>query len=168
MSAARSEIVIDPDPAVAKRADTAWVQARLIDLLPHLPRPVARLDIRLVDDAAMIRLHEEHLDDATTTDVLTFDLSDEAEGDAIEASLVLCVDEAARHADERGHTIERELLLYALHGLLHCAGHDDHDTASHARMHAEEDRLLTLIGVGPTFRDDESDDDTTTRREVSS
>lgn len=151
LSAARAEIVIDPDPAVAPRADIDWLHARLMELLPHLPRPVARLDIRLVDDAAMVRLHEEHLDDPTTTDVLTFDLSEDAEGEAIEASIVLCVDEAARQAAERGHTVERELLLYALHGLLHCAGHDDHDPAAHARMHAEEDRLLMLIGVGATF-----------------
>ena len=45
-----------------------------------------------------------------------------------------------------------QLLLYILHGLLHCAGFDDHDPAEHDRMHTEEDRILTAIGVGPVFR----------------
>lgn len=144
------DVGITIDPAVSLRVDVGWIETRLIELAAHLPRPLARLEVRLVDDAEMIRQHARHLDDPTTTDVLTFELSDEADG-PIDAALILCVDEAARQSAERGHTVERELLLYVLHGLLHCAGHDDHDDEPCRRMHAEEDRLLTLIGVGPTF-----------------
>ncbi len=56
-----------------------------------------------------------------------------------------------RQARQRGHSVERELLLYAVHGLLHCAGFDDHGTAAFDRMHAEEDRILRAIGIGPIF-----------------
>jgi probable rRNA maturation factor len=61
------------------------------------------------------------------------------------------VDEAGRQSAVRGHTVEQELLLYVVHGVLHCLGHDDHDPDAAARMHAEEDRVLAAVGVGVTY-----------------
>ena len=52
------------------------------------------------------------------------------------------------------------MLLYAVHGLLHCAGFDDHETAAFDRMHAEEDRILRAIGVGPIFAGGEANEAT--------
>ena len=65
---------------------------------------------------------------------------------------MLCLDEAARRSRDLEHPVEHELLLYAIHGVLHVLGHDDHDPAAFERMHAEEDRILEAIGVGPVFR----------------
>jgi ssRNA-specific RNase YbeY (16S rRNA maturation enzyme) len=48
-------------------------------------------------------------------------------------------------------SIEREVLLYALHGILHCAGFDDRTPQDFEAMHAEEDRILLAIDVGATF-----------------
>ncbi|MEQ9097477.1 MAG: rRNA maturation RNase YbeY [Phycisphaerales bacterium] len=112
------------------------------------------LRIRVVDDDEMARAHERHMGDPTTTDVMTFDLAEGAaeRGAPVDADLLVCLDEAARNARERGHAVERELLLYIVHGMLHCLGHDDHDESSYQRMHALEDELLEAIGVGATFR----------------
>ena len=115
-----------------------------------LPRPVARVHLEIVGDAEMDRLHRLHSGIPGTTDVLTFPAH--AEGEPIDVDIVACADEAARRAAEFGHGIDRELLLYAVHGLLHCCGHDDHEPAAHERMHAEEDRILGALGVGATFR----------------
>ena len=65
--------------------------------------------------------------------------------------MAVCVDEARRRAADLGHEFRRELLLYSLHGMLHAAGFDDRTPEDHARMHAEEDRLLGLIGIAATF-----------------
>jgi probable rRNA maturation factor len=105
---------------------------------------LSRLTVRLVVDAEMSRLHARHMNDPTTTDVLTF-------VDGAEADVAVCVDEARRRSAEMGHDLRRELLLYALHGLLHAVGFDDRTPADFERMHAEEDRLLAAIGVGATF-----------------
>jgi rRNA maturation RNase YbeY len=105
--------------------------------------------ITLVDDAAMTALHARSMQLPTTTDVLTFDLS---EGEALDLDTVLCVDEARRRAAELGHDLSHELLLYAVHSLLHVRGFDDIKAAEARRMHREEDRLLSLVGVGPVFR----------------
>lgn len=107
--------------------------------------------IRLLDDAAMIDAHTRYSNDPTTTDVLTFDLSDGSGARVLDVDLLLCVDEARRQAAARGHGLEQELALYALHGMLHCVGYDDHDEARFEAMHAEEDRILEAIGIGRTF-----------------
>jgi probable rRNA maturation factor len=111
--------------------------------------------IRILNDAEMSGAHERFCQVSGTTDVLTFDLRSQAEcastPAAMDVDILVCIDEARRAAATRGHTPEQELLLYALHGLLHCLGHDDHDDAAYARMHALEDQVLAAIGVGPVF-----------------
>jgi probable rRNA maturation factor len=98
----------------------------------------------------MDALHRRHTGVAGTTDVLTFDLREMGLG-PLDVDIVVCLDEADRQAASRGHAVERELLLYVVHGLMHCLGHDDHEEAACARMHAAEDAVLTAIGVGPVY-----------------
>jgi probable rRNA maturation factor len=144
------------------------------ELLSYLHRALAALGaegevrVRLVGDREMGAAHERFSGIPGTTDVLTFDMRGDdddlvgagddalaggtpASGGALDVDIWACVDEARRHADAMGHALGRELLLYCLHGVLHCRGYDDHDPGEHARMHAEEDRILELIGVGRTF-----------------
>lgn len=148
--------LIDPDGRVS-RAGREWLAEKVgaalkvLDVAPADPvggTPGPSLSVRLVGDVEMSAAHERYKGLAGTTDVLTFDLSD---GEGLDADLLVCVDEARRQARARGHEEERELLLYVIHGVLHCLGHDDGDEVAAARMHAEEDRVLTAIGVGVTF-----------------
>lgn len=111
--------------------------------------------ISFVDDEAMMELHQRSMGLATTTDVLTFDLSDAAEVPAerstIELDTVICIDEAARRAAELGHPLLHEVLLYGVHSLLHVLGHDDTTPAKSKAMHRREDEILTALGIGPVF-----------------
>ncbi|HRJ51015.1 MAG TPA: rRNA maturation RNase YbeY, partial [Phycisphaerales bacterium] len=106
------------------------------------------LRVRIVGDDEMAAAHQEFLDDPTTTDVLTFDMSDEQ---GLDADLMACLDEAERRSRELGHQRREELLLYIVHGVLHCAGFDDHEEHARRRMHHREDEVLRMIGVGPVF-----------------
>jgi probable rRNA maturation factor len=128
--------------------DLGWLRAMAGRVLLDLAVP-GEVRVKLVDDREMAAAHEEFLDTPGTTDVLTFDLSGDAS--LLDTDILVCVDEAARRGAEHGHEARRELLLYIVHGVLHCLGHDDHDEEGFARMHAAEDELLTRLGVGPTF-----------------
>jgi probable rRNA maturation factor len=112
-----------------------------------------RLTLAIVDDAQMTDLHERYRNEAGTTDVLTFDLREDSTqpNEPIEGDIVICLDEAARQANQRGHDARLEALLYAVHGLMHLLGEDDHDEAGYQKMHRREDELLTLAGLGPVF-----------------
>ncbi|NBX24963.1 MAG: rRNA maturation RNase YbeY [Planctomycetes bacterium] len=125
-------------------SDESWLRQGMDRLLPMAAPRVSRFTLRLVDDAEMALLHKRHMNDPTTTDVLTF-------VDGHEVDVAVCVDEARRRSAELGHEVRRELLLYALHGMLHAAGMDDRTPDDFARMHAEEDRLLVAAGLQPTF-----------------
>lgn len=109
--------------------------------------------IRLVRDEEMAALHERHSGITGTTDVLTFDLREDPSDAAspLDVDLVLCVDEAGRQAASRSIPIEHELTLYAIHGILHVLGHDDHDDDASRTMHAREDQILSAAGLGAVF-----------------
>ena len=54
---------------------------------------------------------------------------------------------------DRGHTVSDEVALYAIHGILHLLGYDDHDDADARRMHDRENEILTRIGIGAVYGD---------------
>ncbi|HRQ73670.1 MAG TPA: rRNA maturation RNase YbeY [Phycisphaerales bacterium] len=127
----------------------AWLIDRACEALAPLGL-AGEVRVRVVDDAEMATAHARWAGVEGTTDVLTFDLRDDP-ADPLDTDVLACLDEAERQAVERGHAPERELLLYLVHAVLHCCGHDDHDEADAARMHALEDDLLERAGVGATF-----------------
>ena len=133
----------------ARAAPVVWLRDRLREAVALVDRPVSRVAVAITDDSGIAALHERHMDEPGPTDVLTFQT--EGPGGTVEADIAVNADEAARRAAELGHDPARELLLYALHGVLHCVGHDDHDAGAYAAMHREEDRILEAIGIGATF-----------------
>jgi len=132
--------VIEVVGAAASASDREWLAERLAAAVALTAAPVAELRVRVVDDADMIRLHERSLGLATTTDVLTW-------SSGREIDVAICADEAVRRAGEFGHPVRDELLLYAVHGLLHGLGHDDATPEAFERMHAEESRILAALGA---------------------
>ena len=99
----------------------------------------------------MAQLHEQFMGVRGPTDVLTFPLEKDEAGNVVAGEVVVCVPEARRQARARGVAVERELLLYALHGMLHLCGYDDRTARAFRTMHRTEDRILTQLGVGPVF-----------------
>ena len=129
-------------------AALAWLHDAILQAMVAMRRS-GQLSVKIVGDDEMARAHETHKGCPGTTDVLTFDLS---AGEApLDADLLVCADEARRQALARGHAIEQEVLLYVVHGVLHCTGYDDHDAAAAERMHRAEDEILAAVGVGATY-----------------
>ena len=85
-----------------------------------------RLDIAVVGDTTMRRLHAEYSNDDTTTDSLAFDLRDEPREGYVDGQLIACSSVARRRARSRGIDWRAELVLYIVHGSLHLCGYDDH------------------------------------------
>jgi probable rRNA maturation factor len=112
---------------------------------------VRELSAALVSDAQMSDLHKRFMGVGGPTDVLSFALDEDDRGRVIAGELIICVPEARRQARRMRTTIEREILLYALHGLLHLSGLDDRTPAGFAEMHRREDEILSKLGIGPVF-----------------
>jgi probable rRNA maturation factor len=105
------------------------------------------ISIAIVDDAEIRKLNTRFLDHRTTTDCLSFDLSD-AGGESRIFELVVNGEMAVRQANLRGHSSEAELALYITHGLLHNLGFDDLTPSLSRKMHETEDEILQQLGYG--------------------
>ncbi len=148
-----AEVAFHAGDGCPRTLDRAALAAALAALLPHFPKPVARVDALVVGDDAMDAAHRRHSGVAGTTDVLSFPAHDEGDPAApVEVDLIVCADFAAREAAARGHAPDEELLLYAIHGTLHAAGMRDDTPESHAAIHAEEDRILEAGGRRALYR----------------
>jgi probable rRNA maturation factor len=100
-----------------------------------LPEELCALHVVLVDRATMARVHGDFLGDPTETDVITFPYGE----------ILVCPAVAQDQAAGYGLEVEREILLYALHGLLHLAGYDDTTTKLAKEMALAQTRLLKQV-----------------------
>ena len=99
--------------------------------LPHLEG----MEITLLDDDEMARIHGEFLDDASPTDVITFD----------HGELLVGVETAQRQAAIFASSPDREIALYGIHGMLHLAGFDDRCEKDAKAMAVRQMELLETI-----------------------
>jgi len=110
----------------------------LADVAPRAAR--GELGIALVSDARMRTLNKTYRRKDYATDVLSF------EGDGI-GDLVIATGVAKRQARQAGHSLQTELRVLALHGLLHLLGYDHEDPDDNGRMQRMETRLRRKGGL---------------------
>lgn len=96
-----------------------------------------------MDDRGIEELNRRYLKREGPTDVLAFPLGDPLLGD-----LVISVERAYFQAQERGHTIEEELALLLIHGVLHLLGYDHTRSKKEARLMAHKEREILKMVKG--------------------
>jgi len=90
------------------------------------------LEVSIVSDKEIARVHGEFLDDPTPTDVITFH----------HGEIIISADTAERQGREHMHPFDHELALYLIHGLLHLAGWDDHEKKEAREMAQRQQSIL--------------------------
>lgn len=109
------------------------------------------ISIVLVDDTEIRRVNRQFLNRDSTTDCLSFDLSDDDTGSARSFELLINAERAVSEASRRGHSGQTELALYITHGLLHYLGFNDSTPAKAKKMHNAEDEILQQLGYGLVY-----------------
>lgn len=106
----------------------------------------AELSLAIVDVDEMATLNERYRGVAGPTDVLSFGCDDPCpvEGDEpiTLGDVVIAPEAAENQARELGHTVEEELNLLLVHGVLHLLGYHHEDDASAKAMRQREQELL--------------------------
>ena len=113
--------------------------------------PDADLTIVLVDDVRIQTLNRDFLAHDAPTDVLSFpaDEPDPETGRSYLGDVAISLARAAEQARDGGHTVEAEMQLLVVHGILHLLGHDHAGAAEKERMWAAQAQALERLGVSP-------------------
>jgi probable rRNA maturation factor len=90
------------------------------------------VEITLLGEEAIAKVHGEFLDDPTPTDVITFE----------HGEILIGVPIAAANAKKFHHPADHEVALCAIHGLLHLLGYDDLTEKERVIMHARQEEIL--------------------------
>jgi len=100
------------------------------------------LSIAFVDDARIAELNEQFLKHSGPTDVIAFNLDGPGDPDGLLGEVIVSAEMAAAEARRRHIAIERELLLYVIHGVLHLLGYDDSVPREARLLRCRQRRLL--------------------------
>ncbi len=69
------------------------------------------------------------------------------DGNVFLGSVVICEKRAREQAREYGHSFERELWYLAVHGILHCLGHDHMTEADKREMREKEELVMKKLDL---------------------
>lgn len=114
------------------------LQALLPELLAtpqgpdHVLSTLPVVEIAVVDDETIARVHDEFLNDPSETDAITFPYGE---------ILVSC-DTAARYAAEHNLSPQEELFRYMVHGLTHLHGYLDYEPTDREALFAVQEPLV--------------------------
>jgi len=117
-----------------------------IDALEEIAQSLTTKEVELIitDNASIQELNEEHREKDKPTDVLSFPMDAPFTEQSIFGmplgSIVISADFVKKKAKELGHTIQDELSLLFIHGLLHLLGFD-HETDD-GEMRAREKEII--------------------------
>ena len=97
--------------------------------------PLKELDsveISIIDDKQIAKVHGEFMDDPSPTDVITFDYGE----------ILVSAETALSNSDEMQVSLENEVLLYIIHGMLHLGGYLDDSSAGFNEMKSLQEMIL--------------------------
>ena len=94
------------------------------------------VELVFVNDDEMRKINHEHRGIDKATDVLSFPYEQVSGG--LMGSVVISTDTASRVASELGHSIECEIALLFLHGVLHILGYDHEIDGGQMRQKEKE------------------------------
>jgi len=113
----------------------------------------ADIGILLVGDRSMRRLNRDYRKKNRTTDVLAFPMREgPGPSSALMGDVVISVPTAAQQARQLGRSLDEELTILLVHGILHLCGYDHERSNREARRMQQRERwVLRRLGRIPRF-----------------
>lgn len=110
----------------------------------------SELSIILTNDERLHELNLNYLGIDAPTDVLSFPASetDPETGARYIGDILISIPRAQTQAEVAGHSLESEVQLLVVHGVLHLLGHDHAEAEEKARMWKAQAEILESLGLG--------------------
>jgi len=125
--------------------DAAQFQSQIGQVLETLEETDCELSLLLTDDIEIQELNRTYRDLDKATDVLSFPQDEDAvneSGDTLLGDVVISVETAARQAEEHHLSFNEELILLAIHGILHLLGYDHERSPQEARIMQDKTQVV--------------------------
>ena len=106
----------------------------------------ASLSIVFVTYQKIKALNKKFLKRSYATDVLAFD-GREGKSKDLAGDIIISTDAAIKNTKIYETTLEREIIFYVIHGILHLLGFDDHKPSAIKKMRKKEQELLKYLGT---------------------
>jgi probable rRNA maturation factor len=110
------------------------------------------LTVVITNDVRIRELNRTFRDVDTPTDVLSFsNIADKAAvpgmDDSYLGDVVISYERAGEQAAALGHSVEEEIALLVVHGVLHLLGYDHEEPGNKRRMWSVQDDALEALGI---------------------
>ena len=147
-------VEVQVEEQVGPLETTAIEQAALLTLLRHDLGEPCEVVVVVSDDDALRDLNQRFRGIPRPTDVLSF--ADDTKGPFSGGTagfprylgdIVISLDRAQAQADEVGGSLQDELRVLTVHGVLHLLGYDHEDHLDKERMWAQQTEILRLLHV---------------------
>lgn len=124
------------------------VRAAATSALENQQETPGGLTVILTGEDEVRRLNRLFADQDASTDVLSFpDGETDPDTDRLYfGDVVIAVPIAERQAERAGHSLEAEIALLTVHGVLHLLGFDHADPERKGQMWQAQDRVLQRLG----------------------
>lgn len=133
----------EPEPLSLDAFERLGLFAMRLEEVPD----TAELSIAIVDADEMSHLNEQYRGVPDGTDVLSFGCDDPCPTGSDEpitlGDVIIAPEVAEKQATEQGTTVEAELNLLLVHGLLHILGYEHDDDEKAEAMQAREQAILS-------------------------
>jgi len=153
------EIGIHIEEKFKDRVDEEWVRKIAQQVLKaESVAPPYEVSIVFTDSDTVQRLNRDYRGVDAPTDVIAFHMLSQKEtsppfvlppdGVTRLGEVIISYPEAMEQAKEQGHSVEQELALLIIHGILHLLGYDHEKPEEEAKMRAKEKELLARATSG--------------------
>ncbi len=129
-----------------KRVDLKSLTAHLNKISRLLGISLKKVSLLLCDNKAIKKLNKKYFKKNSSTDVISFSLSDELDPDYL-GEIIVSVEEAVKVSAKLKISWKREILLYIIHGMLHLLGYKDHNKKERQIMRKKEEAILKKISL---------------------
>jgi len=109
------------------------------------------ISVLFTDDKFIRSLNNKYRGIDKSTDVLSFSLGEgsvktpETETEKLLGDIIISVETAQSQANKLNHSIEKELTVLLIHGLLHLTGYDHEEDQDYKIMREKESEILRIF-----------------------
>jgi len=138
------EVLVD-DAQEDLAIDHSNIQA-IIESVLHVERVRCNtLSVCIITNELMCKLHEEHFDDPSPTDCITFPIDPPNQEHCFLGELFICPKVAIEYCQSNGGDPYEEVTLYLVHCLLHLLGYNDIEDEDRQVMRNKESEHMLLL-----------------------